>query len=82
MAVHGHLKNAFTEDEKYHNLMTWLNWATSRENLLLPYANSSLISAFAFRWLASMLKTKGNFTVFIIEYFYSCIDLIKIKYFS
>ena len=25
MAAHGHLKNEFTEDEKYHNLMRWLN---------------------------------------------------------
>ena len=24
MAVHVRLKNGFTEDEKYHNLMTWL----------------------------------------------------------
>ena len=26
MAVHACLKNEFTEDEKYHNLMTWLNY--------------------------------------------------------
>ena len=25
MAAHAHLKNGFTEDKKYHNLMTWLN---------------------------------------------------------
>ena len=24
MAAHAHLKNEFTEDEKYHNLMSWL----------------------------------------------------------
>ena len=24
MAAHAHLKNEFTEDEKYHNLMIWL----------------------------------------------------------
>ena len=24
MAAHARLKNVFTEDEKYHNLMTWL----------------------------------------------------------
>ena len=24
MAAHVHLKNEFTEDEKYHNLMSWL----------------------------------------------------------
>ena len=24
MAAHAHLKNEFTEDEKYHNLMRWL----------------------------------------------------------
>ena len=26
MAAHAHLKNEFMEDEKYHNLMTWLKW--------------------------------------------------------
>ena len=30
----------------------------------------------------NVVKTRSNLTVFIIEYFYSCIDLIKIKYFS
>ena len=25
MAVHARLKNEFTEDEKYHNLLRWLN---------------------------------------------------------
>ena len=25
MAAYAHLKNEFTEDEKYHNLMRWLN---------------------------------------------------------
>ena len=29
MAVHVHLKDEFTEDEKYHNLMRWFN-LTSR----------------------------------------------------
>ena len=24
MAAHAHLKNDFTEEEKYHNLMSWL----------------------------------------------------------
>ena len=27
MAVHACLKNEFTEDEKYHNLMRWLKYA-------------------------------------------------------
>ena len=27
MAAHARLKNEFTEDEKYHNLMTWLKFA-------------------------------------------------------
>ena len=26
MAAHARLKNGFTEDEKCHNLMSWLNW--------------------------------------------------------
>ena len=29
MAAHAHLKNEFTEDEKYHNLMSWLNFLHS-----------------------------------------------------
>ena len=67
MAAHGRLKNEFmedemvTEDEKYHNLMSWLNWALSWENMFMPYANNkgsdqpahprSLISAFIVRCL-------------------------------
>ena len=27
MAVHAHLKNEFTEDENYHNLMKWLKFS-------------------------------------------------------
>ena len=27
MAAHARFKNEFTEDEKYHNLMTWLKWS-------------------------------------------------------
>ena len=30
----------------------------------------------------NILKTKSNFTVFIIAYFYSCFDLINLKYFN
>ena len=32
MTAHACLKNEFTEDEKYHNLMTWLIWAASWHN--------------------------------------------------
>ena len=28
MAAHARLKNEFTEDEKYHNIMSWLNFIT------------------------------------------------------
>ena len=31
MAAHARLKNEFTEDEKYHNLMRWLIYAKSYE---------------------------------------------------
>ena len=31
MAAHAHLKNEFTEDEKYHNLMTWLIYLSGFE---------------------------------------------------
>ena len=33
MAAHARLKNECTEDEKYHNLMSWLKWAGERQNL-------------------------------------------------
>ena len=29
MAAHVLLKNEFTEDQKYHNLVSWLNWIFS-----------------------------------------------------
>ena len=29
MAAHARLKNDFTKDEKYHNLMSWLNFCKS-----------------------------------------------------
>ena len=32
MAAHAHLKNEFTEDKKYHNLMTWLNYIFGQKN--------------------------------------------------
>ena len=32
MAAHGHLKNEFSEDEKYHNLMRWLICSVWNEN--------------------------------------------------
>ena len=32
MAAHAHLKNEFTEDEKYHNLMSWLISQVSDED--------------------------------------------------
>ena len=36
MAAHVHLKNKFTEDEKYHNLMSWLKYSIF---LILDYVN-------------------------------------------
>ena len=35
MAAHACLKNEFTEDEKYQNLMTWLNLSTARITICL-----------------------------------------------
>ena len=32
MAAHARLKNEFTEDEKYHNLMAWVIWGRSESN--------------------------------------------------
>ena len=39
MAAHVHLKNEITEDEKYHNLMSWLkccNYPKFWSNVVLP----------------------------------------------
>ena len=36
MAVHARLKNEFTEDEKYHNLMTWLYYFAGSLSQSLP----------------------------------------------
>ena len=33
MAAHAHLKNEFTEDEKYHNLMSWLIYLTDTDGM-------------------------------------------------
>ena len=33
MAAHAHLENEFTEDEKCHNLMSWLNSMCATGNL-------------------------------------------------
>ena len=65
MAAHACLKNEFTEDEKYHNLMSWLIWASSWENLFLLYANNkgadqpaqlrSLISTFVVHYLDNLI---------------------------
>ena len=33
MSAYARSKNEFPEDEKYHNLMRWLIWATPRENV-------------------------------------------------
>ena len=51
--------------DKYHILMSWLIWATSWENLLMPYANNKdadqpahprrLISTFVIRCLDSII---------------------------
>ena len=46
------------------------------------YRVSNMSHRTIFARTSNILKTKSNFTVFIIEYFYSYIDLIKIKYFS
>ena len=32
MAGHARLKNEFTENVKYHNLMTWLKWLTTADH--------------------------------------------------
>ena len=43
MAAHARLKNELMEDEKYHNLMRWLNWykVTNRYHYsFVLYANA------------------------------------------
>ena len=38
MATHARLKNEFTDSEKCHNLMSWLN--LSDKAIVLPFAKS------------------------------------------
>ena len=42
MAAHARLKNEFTEDEKYHNHMTWLNWSSYLQEIALIAVVDSL----------------------------------------
>ena len=51
MAAHAHLKNEFTEDEKCHNLMSWLKLTFLRQKVdialvivikVLPIRSSAL----------------------------------------
>ena len=45
MAAHACLKNEFTEDEKYHNLMSWLKYNIEELLLFIPIHALSLIKA-------------------------------------
>ena len=44
MAAHASLKNEFTEDEKYHNLMSWLIYRILGTNGLIPYTINQFTS--------------------------------------
>ena len=44
MAAHARLKNEFTEDKKYHNLMTWLIWERRVWRTSLRRTKSTIIS--------------------------------------
>ena len=55
MTVHARLKNEFMEDEKYHNLMTWLKCAGSSELSLVAYVISTIIS-----WAGSNMLRNTN----------------------
>ena len=46
MAAHAHLKKEFMEDEKYHNLMTWLQWS---------------LRSYSYFVLSSWLQASNNF---------------------
>ena len=50
MAAHARLKNEFKEDEKYHNLMTWLQYEHCGNNtitLLFPNLSHNVQSSLA-----------------------------------
>ena len=52
MAAHTRLKNEFTEEEKYHNLMRWLIWV----NYVFCFQENVLMGDICSRNITSMQK--------------------------
>ena len=48
MAAHARLKNEFTEDEKYHNLMTWLIFSGLIESHTLSLMSIDIMYFYGF----------------------------------
>ena len=77
MAAHARLKNEFTEDEKYYNLMWWLNdvkeSATGKE--LFPWLSAcavlflipSMVYVFHFHLVSWAGVIAFSFTFFVVE---------------
>ena len=74
MAAHARLKNEFTEDEKYHNLMSWLvyaYWDTDARNkelwwsYTIPAAHESKARCDLQTWLLASFGPRQAYLVFI-----------------
>ena len=70
MAVHVRFKNEFTEDEKYHNLMSWLSstlYLFSRSGI----STSALIPLFTSYWCGLSLLIRGWVPIFVLANIYN-----------
>ena len=80
MAAHARLKNEFTEDEKYHNLMTWLKaFSCCKIDILFRTLNKMLYMCMACQTLHYLIFLYFNSIFFIvIVYFFICIQFLFI----
>ena len=70
MAAHARLKNEFTDDEKYHNLMRWLKCCLFSQGSYLPNQrilmtknpNASRVVGASSPWLDDARLVDGNTT--------------------
>ena len=62
MAAHARLKNEFTEDEKYHNLMRWLNSSSDIRifSLIMIIMLSNDKARYALKLLPWLLLVQGQ----------------------
>ena len=63
ISAHAHLKNEFTEDEKYQNLMTWLNCVLKKKRTLFVAILSYFVHSNAdLCFLRKNVKTRAMYS--------------------